>query len=134
MAAAAEATDKLVQIKTRFPLSGSKSRTTALPCSSCFPSLHLFTIRSPIMSANDYYKQEQYGAPQGGYYPPQGPPPGQGGYYPQQPQQAYQGYGGPHQGPPQGYGGPGYQPQPAPQTVYMYAFSFPLLIDSIHLY
>ncbi|KAG2121159.1 hypothetical protein BD769DRAFT_1013197 [Suillus cothurnatus] len=37
-----------------------------------------------------------------------------GGYYPQQPQQSYGGqpYGQP-------YGGPGYQPQPPPQTVYV---------------
>ena len=39
-----------------------------------------------------------------------GPPPGQGGYYPQQPQQAY---GQPPYGQP-------YQPQPPPQTVYVY--------------
>uniref|UniRef100_A0A0W0FX06 Uncharacterized protein n=1 Tax=Moniliophthora roreri TaxID=221103 RepID=A0A0W0FX06_MONRR len=68
------------------------------------------------MSANDYYNQGQ----DKGYYPPQGPPPGQGGYYPQQPQQAYGGYGQPppQQGgyyPQQG----GYQPQPQPQTVIM---------------
>ncbi|KAG6334605.1 hypothetical protein ID866_4481 [Astraeus odoratus] len=63
------------------------------------------------MSNKDYYSggQQQY-------YPPQGPPPGQGGYYPQQPQQSYQGQGYGQQGP---YGQPGYQPQPAPQTVYV---------------
>ncbi|KIY70773.1 hypothetical protein CYLTODRAFT_451403 [Cylindrobasidium torrendii FP15055 ss-10] len=55
------------------------------------------------MSANDYYNG---GQPKGQYYPPQGPPPGQGGYYPQQPQQSYQGY------PQQGYPQQGYQPQP----------------------
>lgn len=72
-----------------------------------------------------------------------GPPQGQqGGYYPQvlflralesvlislicytfqQPQQSYQqqpGYGGQYQGPPQGYPQQGYQPNPAPQTVYV---------------
>ncbi|KAK0501235.1 hypothetical protein EDD18DRAFT_728573 [Armillaria luteobubalina] len=66
------------------------------------------------MAANDYYGG---GKPQNQYYPPQGPPQGQGGYYPgpQAPQQSYQGY--PQQGyPQQGYGG-GYQPQPQPQTV-----------------
>ncbi|PBK72278.1 hypothetical protein ARMSODRAFT_749706 [Armillaria solidipes] len=68
------------------------------------------------MAANDYYGGG--GKPQNQYYPPQGPPQGQGGYYPgpQAPQQSYQGY--PQQGYPQqgGYGG-GYQPQPQPQTV-----------------
>ncbi|KAH9479657.1 hypothetical protein JR316_0008252 [Psilocybe cubensis] len=73
------------------------------------------------MSANDYYNA---GKPQeqGGYYPPpQGGPPG-GGYYPQQPQQSYQGgYNGPPQGyPQQGYPQQGYQPQPGPQTIYVY--------------
>ena len=47
-----------------------------------------------------------------------GPPPGQGGYYPQQPQQAYGGYQQPYGQP--GYGGQPYQPQPPPQTVYVY--------------
>ncbi|KAH9989815.1 hypothetical protein BJV77DRAFT_1015332, partial [Russula vinacea] len=56
------------------------------------------------MSNKDYFGQH----PQQQYYPPQGPPQGQG-YYPQQPQQAYQGYSGQ----------PGYQPQPQPQTVYV---------------
>ncbi|THH19434.1 hypothetical protein EW146_g1719 [Bondarzewia mesenterica] len=61
------------------------------------------------MSNKDYY-----GGGQQQYYPPQGGPPPQG-YYggPQQPQQAYQGYGGQ----------PGYQPQPPPQTVYVYVFA-----------
>lgn len=46
-----------------------------------------------------------------------GPPPGQGGYYPQQPQQSYQGgYGGQPQ-----YAQGGYQPQPQPNTVYVWA-------------
>ena len=45
-----------------------------------------------------------------------GPPPGQGGYYPQQPQQSYQGQPG-YQQP---YPGPGYAPQPPPQTVYVF--------------
>ena len=55
-----------------------------------------------------------------------GPPPGQGGYYPQQPQQAYgqQPYGQP-------YGQP-YQPQPPPQTVYVYVVALTLLAALTH--
>ncbi|KAF7307880.1 hypothetical protein MKEN_01148500 [Mycena kentingensis (nom. inval.)] len=83
------------------------SRPTALVTFSfslpSIPSALHSTLHDPLMSANDYYKGQQY---QGGYYPG-----------PQQPPSAYQ--GGYNNAQQYGYPQNGYQPTAQPQTIYV---------------
>lgn len=105
--------------KTRCVAAPSRLPSYALP-SALSPSCPTKTTTAAVSSSITLPKvslpsyAHSWGRPDVTYLSMTGPPPGQGGYYPQQPQQAYgqQPYGQP-------YGQP-YQPQPPPQTVYVY--------------